>query len=120
MVNEENKKIYKRKIWLLEYYNRKQNKTDNDLKKIKELKEDIEIIKAENKDRKRKIRCQVELDRLKNSWENEYITMFDIEDMLFYLEMQRKTEIMIICTDIFLAINKRYYFDIKIVLRQTS
>lgn len=80
---------YRRKIQLLYYYKNKKNKTNNDLDKIKELNEDIKLIKVANKNKIKKIKCQFELDKLKNSWENGYINMFDIEDVLFYLEMQR-------------------------------
>ena len=119
-VNKESQKIYNRKYQLLTYYNEKQNKTENDLKKIEELKIELINIKKQNKTEGNKNHLQIQLNRLKDNWENSYMTMFDIEDILFCLEMQRKTEIMTVCTDIFLAINKRYYFNIKIVLRQTS
>lgn len=80
---------YRRKIQLLYYYKNKKNKTNNDLDKIEELNEDIKLIKIANKNKIKKIKCQFELDKLKNSWENGYINMFDVEDVLFYLEMQR-------------------------------
>ena len=84
-VNKESQKLYNRKYQLLTYYNEKQNKTENDLKKIEELKSELINIKKQNKTESNKNYLQIQLNRLKDNWENSYMTMFDIEDILFCL-----------------------------------
>lgn len=101
-INKENQKLYNRKYQLLLYYSAKQNKTENDLNKIKNLKEELNMIKQQNKIEGKRNSLQIELNRLKNELESGIITRFDVEDVLFCMEMQRKAEIMKQCINMFL------------------